>query len=67
LPDVLDGTTYGADYPVLHLQSWTVPPGIDRQWPDMPACVAKVAARLGEPAYRDEQVVVFALGKARLP
>jgi hypothetical protein len=67
LTDVLDGTTYGADYLVLHMQSWTVPPGIDRQWPDMPACVAKVAARLGEPAYRDEQVVVFALGKARLP
>jgi hypothetical protein len=27
----------------------------------MPACVAKVEARLGKPTYRDDHIVVFAL------
>jgi hypothetical protein len=67
LADVLGGATYGANYLVLHMHAWTLPPGIDRPEPDMPACVAKVAERLGEPTYRDDQIVVFALGRSREP
>jgi hypothetical protein len=65
LADILDGATWGADYLVMRLHPWTLPPGKDFPWPvawpDMPACVATVAAHLGEPAYRDESIVVFAL------
>ncbi|MEO5558988.1 MAG: hypothetical protein ABIO49_04395 [Dokdonella sp.] len=65
LADILDGATYGANYLVLRLQPWTLPAAPDFPWPvawpDMPACVAKVTARLGEPSYRDDQIVVFAL------
>ncbi len=65
LADILDGATWGADYLVMHLQPWTLPPGKDFPWPvawpDMPACVAKVSAKLGAPMYRDDQLVVFAL------
>ena len=68
LGDLLDGATWGADYLVLRLQPWTLPPGKDFPWPvawpDMPDCVAKVAAKLGAPAYRDDQIVVFALSGA---
>ncbi|MEO7432590.1 MAG: hypothetical protein ABIV12_10985 [Dokdonella sp.] len=61
LSDVLDGASYGADYLVLRMRPWTVPPGIERPSPDMPACVEKVRQRLGEPTYRDEQITVFSL------
>jgi hypothetical protein len=65
LADILDGATWGADYLVMRLQPWTLPPGKDFPWPvawpDMPACVAKVEARLGKPTYRDDHIVVFAL------
>jgi hypothetical protein len=65
LGDILDGATWGADYLVMHLQPWTLPPAPDFPWPvawpDMPACVAKVATRLGEPVYRDQQIAVFVL------
>jgi len=65
LADILDGATWGADYLVMRLHPWTVPPGKDFPWPvawpDMPACVAKVVSRLGQPAYEDDSIVVFAL------
>ncbi len=65
LADILDGATWGADYLVMRLHPWTLPPGKDFPWPvawpDMPACVAKVSAKLGAPIYRDDQLVVFAL------
>ncbi len=71
LVDILDGATYGADYLVMRLQPWTLPAAPDFPWPvawpDMPACVAKVTARLGEPTYRDDQIVVFALTGKRVP
>jgi len=65
LADLLDGATWGADYLVLRLRPWSVPAGLDMPWPDMQACTAKVAARLGPPVYRDEQMVVFALARAK--
>jgi hypothetical protein len=61
LADVLAGANFGADFLVLRMQPWTLPTGIERPWPDMAACVAKVAARLGEPTYRDAQIAVFTL------
>lgn len=63
LSDLLDGATWGADYLVLRLKPWSVPPGLEQPWPDMEACVTTVAARLGEPAYRDAQIAVFSLKK----
>jgi len=69
LADILDGATWGADYLVLRMHPWTLPPGKDFPWPvawpDMAACAARVEARLGAPVYRDEGVVVFALKAAR--
>jgi hypothetical protein len=63
LGDLLDGATWGGDYLVLRLTPWSVPPGLEQGWPDMVACTAKVTARLGEPVYRDAQIVVFSLTK----
>lgn len=64
LADILGGANFGADYLVLRLHPWTLPPGIERPWPDMAACSAKVEARLGAPVFRDDQIVVFALRSA---
>jgi hypothetical protein len=61
LADLMNGATWGADYLVLRLHPWSVPPGENLPWPDMISCVAKVGERLGEPVYRDDQIVVFAL------
>ena len=61
LGDLLDGATWGGDYLVLRLKPWSVPPGLEQGWPDMEACAAKVSAKLGEPVYRDAEIVVFAL------
>lgn len=64
LADLLDGATWGADYLVLRLQPWSVPPGIENPWPDMSACAAKVESRLGAPVFRDARIAVFALHPA---
>jgi hypothetical protein len=63
LDQLLDGATWGADYLVLRMQPWSVPPGLEQAWPDMAACAVKVGEKLGEPVYRDAQIVVFALAK----
>ena len=69
LADILDGATWGADYLVLRMHPWTLPPGKDFPWPvawpDMAACEAKVEAKLGAPFYRDDAITVFALKPAR--
>ncbi len=69
LADILEGATWGADYLVMRLHPWTLPPGKDFPWPvawpDMPACVARVEQRLGAPAYRDDRIVVFDLRATR--
>jgi len=64
LADILDGASWGADYLVLRLHPWSVPPGLDMPWPDMAACTQRVSARLGDPVYRDEQIVVFSLRRS---
>jgi hypothetical protein len=63
LDDVLAGAHHGGDYLVMNLVPWTLPKPFPRPvaWPDMTACVDKVAARLGAPMFRDAQIAVFAL------
>jgi hypothetical protein len=63
LSDIVQGAAWGADYLVLRMHPWSVPPSIEIAWPDMAACASTVSAQLGEPVYRDEQIVVFALAK----
>lgn len=66
LDEVLAGHTAGADYLVMRLAPWTLPRKDfpwPSPWPDMPACVAKVAARLGPPVWCDAQIAVFALAR----
>jgi hypothetical protein len=65
LADVLGGATWGADYLVLRLHPWSVPPGLVLPWPDMEACEATVARTLGAPIYRDETIAVFPLATKR--
>jgi hypothetical protein len=64
LSDVLDGRFHGADYLVLNLHPWLLVPSRLTHWPDMAACTDKVAARLGAPVFRDDDIVVFALSEA---
>jgi len=65
LADILDGASWGADHLVLHMQPWTIPPGgafpWPVAWPDMEACAARVARRLGPPVHADERIRVFDL------
>lgn len=61
VPAVLRGETFGADYLVLHLAPWSVPPGERVPWPDIERCLPDVVAKLGPPVYRDERIAVFAL------
>lgn len=64
LSNVLAGKTYGADYLVMHLVPWKTPPDATVEWPDVAACLPKIESALGQPVYRDAQIVVFALKKS---
>ena len=59
LSEVLRGEHRGADYLVVH----RMPNYPGSQWPDIGQCLPVVEAKLGSPAYRDDQVVVFALSQ----
>ena len=64
LSALLRGKRYGADYLVVHRMPWTIAPGVPpTQWPDVEACLPLIAARLGPPAFSDEQIAVFALSR----
>jgi hypothetical protein len=62
LSAVLRGVDYGADFLVMHLAPWSTPPDADVPWPDVAKCLPTIEAALGAPFYRDERIVVFALG-----
>ncbi len=62
LSAILRGEDYGADFLVMHLTPWSTPPGADVPWPDVAKCLPMIEAALGAPFYRDERIVVFALG-----
>jgi hypothetical protein len=64
LSQILAGRTYGGDYLVMHRKPWRTPPDAHVDWPDVDACLPKIAARLGAPAYRDDAIVVFDLRRA---
>ena len=65
LSALLRGETYGADYLVVHLRSWPDPAHPPSQWPDIAAtCLPRIEQHFGAPVYRDEDIEVFALGKA---
>ncbi len=61
LSEILAGKSYGADYLVMHLTPWKTPPDAEVEWPDVPACLPAIEAKLGAPVYRDAQIVVFEL------
>ena len=71
LSDILSGTSSGADYLLMRRHPWSIPPAPDfplpLPWPDMDACIARVAQRLGRPVYEDAQLAVFALTPQVLP
>ena len=62
LSAILRGEDYGADFLVMHLAPWSTPPGENVPWPDVAQCLPLIEAALGAPFYRDERIVVFALG-----
>jgi hypothetical protein len=65
LSALLRGKHYGADYLVVHRTPWTIAPGVPpTQWPDIEACLPLIRARLGTPAFSDDQIVVFALSRS---
>jgi hypothetical protein len=61
LSEILAGKSYGADYLVMHLAPWKTPPDAEVDWPDVPACLPAIEAKVGMPIYRDAQIVVFDL------
>jgi hypothetical protein len=64
LDTLLHGDNAGADLLVMHLHAWppTLPPA--PQWPDLAGCLPQLEQRFGAPAYRDDEVEVFALTPA---
>lgn len=65
LSALLRGKHYGADYLIVHRKPWTIAPGVPpTQWPDIEACLPLIRAKLGTPAFSDDQIVVFALSRS---
>lgn len=64
LDTLLLGQISGADFLVMHLHPWpsNLPPA--PQWPDVATCLPQLEQYFGAPAYRDEEVEVFALSPA---
>ena len=56
-----DPQSYGADFLVVHLRPWTIPPNAGIHWPDMSTCLPAISERWGAPVYRDAEIVVFKL------
>jgi hypothetical protein len=65
LSEILRGRTYGADYLVMHVKPWTIPPNAPVEWPDVAACLPAIEATLGAPVFRDDAIVVFDLAGPR--
>jgi hypothetical protein len=61
LTSILRGDTRGADYLVIHVRPASTAADLGTTWPDMKACLPAIEAKLGAPASRDDQIVVFAL------
>jgi hypothetical protein len=61
LTSILRGDATAGDYLVLHLTPGETSTDPGTLWPDIGPCLPAIAARLGTPAYRDEQIVVYKL------
>jgi hypothetical protein len=60
LSALLAGTAVPADFLVVHLKPWPHPlPAVF--WPDVAGCLPRIEARMGKPAYKDDDIEVFAL------
>ena len=66
LSEILRGRTYGADYLVMHVTPWTIPPDAPVEWPDVASCLPAVEAKLGAPVFRDDSIVVFDLRRRKM-
>ncbi len=62
LSAILRGEHGDADFLVMHFRPWSTPPDAKVPWPDVAQCVPLVEAALGAPFYRDDEIVVWALG-----
>jgi hypothetical protein len=64
LSTLLQGDNTGADFLVVHLRSWpnSAPP--PSAWPDVSTCLPQIEQHYGSPAYRDDDIEVFALSGA---
>jgi hypothetical protein len=58
---LLRGERSGVDFLVVQLRPWSAPPGQEVPWPDLAACLPQIEKALGPAAYRDDDIVVFAL------
>lgn len=63
LTSVLGGDAHGADYLVIHPKARNVAADPGPAWPDVSGCMPAIEAKLGPPAYRDDQIVVYALDR----
>ena len=61
LSSILRGDAQGADYLVVHVKPRNMAADPGAAWPDMTRCMPAIAERLGAPAYRDDQIVVYNL------
>jgi hypothetical protein len=62
---LLRGETGRADYLVVHLRSWPAEGALPSEWPNIAAtCLPQIEEKFGAPAYRDDDIEVFALAPA---
>jgi hypothetical protein len=64
LSALLRGTTYGADYLVMHVRPWRMENDIKLDWPDVAVCLPAIESALGPPVYTDDQMAVFDLKRS---
>jgi hypothetical protein len=64
LSALLRGQTAGGDYLVVHLRAWPQADPPPSGWPDLRLCLPQIEQHFGAPAYRDDDIEVFALSPA---
>jgi len=64
LSALLRGDIAGGDYLVVHLRAWPQADQPPSGWPDLHLCLPQIEQHFGAPAYRDDDIEVFALSPA---
>ena len=64
LSALLRGDIAGGDYLVVHLRAWPQADQPPSGWPDLRLCLPQIEQHFGAPAYRDDDIEVFALSPA---